>query len=533
MSYGNRWERCISAARKLIRSLGTDREVALLTSSGSVEFTTWPNRKAVLRLLDTLKPSSLAPGLMPVLNRASVLADSLEATVVAVSDRQERSLASGWQPAQDVSITLLDVGTPDFDNAGITRLTAADPFAVSGRPMRIEAEIVNHGRAPIIRNAVLSLDGRTEEAVVGIPAAGRRTIAFETTVSEAGTHLARLDLKADSLEYDNTRYLALHLARRIEVLVVQSDLVSGRYAADALSTDSVGFGIETISASELTGCDLRDYNVVVLTDAGALSRAEWTRVDFYVRSGGCALLLIGSSTESEIGQYTQSLGTVQPAGFVSISQVDTTHPVLSGIPSTTLAAARIWTHARLNAEGHRVLVRLSDGDPLIMENLSHRLMIWAIGPTPEFSDLVYKASFVPLLHRTISYLTHTSLETQYTVGDTIRFGTDQTLPMSITTPSRTIHLEPVIENGRPTVVFTETTEPGIHTAELADGSDAIVFAVNPLADEGNLRQLSEEQLESKGIEVRSEPLPESADLAVPLLYSAAAAFAAEMLVLLF
>ncbi len=526
MTYGDRWADCLSASRELVRSLDRDRTVFLLTSSGSTESDGPVDKTAALALLDSLEPGFLAPTLEPVLERAAFLAESLAASVVAVTDLQQRSLAGDWEPGTDV--TLYDIGSPEFDNAGIARLYPEDPFAVAGRPVRIKAELVNHGAAEISRTAVLDIGDRHEEQVLNIPPLSRKTITFETTVEQTGIHEVRLELRTDLLAADNVRHLVLRLPEQTTVLLVESARVSGRYLADALSADSAGFRVTVTDATELSGHNLRNHQVLLVADAFALRPADWTRVDFHLRSGGAALLMVGPADEADLGQYVRSLGPVRSSGFVSVAEIDSAHPVLGPIGLAPLAGTRVRTHARLSPEGTRVLARLSDNDPLILENRSHRLIVWAIGPTPDYSDLVHKAVFVPLLHRTVTYLARKPLHREHIVGDTIRLETDRLTPVVVAGPDGRTRLEPVLRNGQP-VILVATRKPGVYRAETG----LRPIAVNPLADEGNLEQLAPDQLESRGLPVRSEPVPESADLTVPLLFLAAATFVVELLLLLF
>ncbi len=537
MTYADRWEQCLSDAKELVRSLGPDRKVVLLTASGQIPDGRVSGRGPVLALLDSLQPTFLAPELGPALKQATILAESLHASVTAITDLQDRAIPLDWHPPAGVSITLNDVGTRAFDNAGISRLYPEDPFAAAGRPVRIRADIVNHGEKEITRTAVLSLGGQREERVLKIPAQGRRTITFETTISKPGTHIGHLELRSDSLSTDDARHLALLLPEKTRILIVESDRVPGRYVKDALTADTTAqFQVELINVTEFSRRDPRNYQVVVITDASALKAPDLSRLDFHLRSGGAGLLMVGPVPTGtvNIGGYVQSLGFARPAGFVSVTRADTTHPILEKVGLSALSSVRIWQHSRLDPKENLVLARLADQDPLILESPAHRLIIWAIGPTPEFSDLVYKAAFVPLLHRTVSYLAQTRLRTDYFVGDTIRFRLDNLSTVVVKTPKGRIRLEPTIEHGQATLTLTQTLMPGIYAIESEGiNGQPLAVAVNPLAEEGDLTQASYDRLVSQGLHVRSDKLPPSADLTIPLLYIAAAAFAAELLLLLF
>ena len=160
-------------------------------------------------------------------------------------------------------------------------------------------------------------------------------------------------------------------------------------------------------------------------------------------------------------------------------------------------------------------------------------MTWAFTAVPEFTDLVFKAAFVPLLHRTLLYLASAPLRTEYLVGDTIRAPVTGSGPVTVTTPGGRVLETPEPGTGRPEVVITETEQPGIYL--VADRP----YAVNVLAAEGDLTQAPADALRKQGYQVwsasanRGSPIAnrQSSDLSPILLWLAAFSFAAELLLL--
>jgi hypothetical protein len=224
-------------------------------------------------------------------------------------------------------------------------------------------------------------------------------------------------------------------------------------------------------------------------------------------------------------------GSSHPAGFVSVASMDTTHPVLEILSAADLSAARFFAHARLDPSAGRVLARLSDGEPLMIDSENGRLVTWAFTALPEFSDLVFKAAFVPLLHRTLLYLASGELHSDYLVGDTIRAPVTGSGPVTLSTPGGRVLETPEPGTGRPEVVLTQTRKPGIY--RVGDRP----YVVNVLAAEGDLAQAPANALKKQGYQVwsadRQSPIAsrQSSDLSPLLLWLAALAFAAELLLL--
>jgi len=532
------WQRAIAVTRELIGSPGPGRRAALATASDQLPVASlqWQTRGRLLPLLDSLKPSFTGTTLGPVLKRAVDLARPARAEVAVVTDLQARAMPSNWQPTAGVPVTLVAVAAPDRENAGVTRLFAEDRFPVAGRATRVKAELVNYGRNPATRTAVLALDGRREEQAIVIKPRSSATVTFEAALADSGYHVAEVELRGDSLEPDNTRWLAVYQPLRLSVLVVTSPAAPAGYLVDALGSDSGSvFDLTTIPVTEFGRYDPRRFAMVVVTDAAALSRPDWTRLGFFLESGGSALVMFGNppSDSSLLGGRIRFRGQARPAGFASVAALDTTHPVLEILHTADLSTARFFAHARLAPSSGRVLARLSDGEPLMIDSENGRLVTWAFTAVPEFTDLVFKAAFVPLLHRTLLYLASSPLRTEYLVGDTIRAPVTGSGEVSVLTPGSRVVETPEPGPGRPEVVITRTREPGVY--QVAGRP----YAVNVLAAEGDLALATADSLRKQGYQVwsasgnlQSEICNlKSSDLSPLLLWLAAIALAAELLLL--
>lgn len=538
MSKPSQWQQTLAATRELLNSLGPGRRAALLVASqaGPSNSSLLSPPSFLLPLLDSLKPSYSAATLEPTLKRAVELAKPAHAEVAVVTDLQARAMPPNWQPPADVPVLLISVAPPDGDNAGVARLYTEDRFPVAGRATRIKADFANYGPHPATRTAVLTLDDHREEQAVAIKPQSSTTVTFEAALADSGYHVAEVELRSDSLEPDNTRWLAVYQPRRLTVLVVESPAAPARYLADALGSDSASvFSLTTIPATEFGRYDPRRFAAVVVTDAAALNRPDWTRLGFFLQSGGSALVMFGNppSDSSLLAGRIRFRGLSRPAGFVSVASADTTHPVLEILKAADLSAARFFAHAQLDPAGGRVLARLSDGEPLMLDAENGRLVTWAFTAVPEFTDLVFRAAFVPLLHRTLFYLASGELRSEYLVGDTIRAPVEGSGPVTVSTPDGRVVVTPEPGAGRPEVVLTRTGQPGIY--RVGDRP----YAVNVLGAEGDPAQTPADALRKQGYHVlsaadnRQSPVAnrQSSDLSPLLLWLAAFAFAAELLLL--
>ncbi len=533
MAYSDRWQKAQSAARELLKELGVGRRAMILLASEWNAPAEFVSARRLLNRIDSLTPSFSAVTLESVISRADREAHPTQADVVVITDLQERAVSNlGW-PRRDMSqlpdksarlpnqprLAFVNVAESEFDNAGITRLYPVDRYPAAGRPVRLKVDVINHGRTAVTRTLVLTVGTQQEEKVIELKPQQLTTVEFETALPDSGMPTAQVELRTDSLTADNIRWLAVARPSNSAVLIVESPQVPARYLVDALGPESLsGLRLTVVGATELGRHDTRKYAVVVLTDAAALSRSDRSRLDFHVQSGRAVLIMAGVSPPDTVAICGIRFHASQGAGFASVAEVDSSHPVLQVLHAADLTAARFYRHTLLDLPAGRVLVRGSDETPLVVETNDGRVVVWAFAPAPEFTDLVHKAAFVPLLHRTLRYLLTAPLVTEYNVQDTIRVGVEVGSPVPVSWPGGRTSVEPIVRTGRPVAVVTDTRLPGLYQV----GEHTL--AVNTDPAEGDLTQAR--------LDAARLAAPTTQDLVPVLLLVAACAFAAELLLLL-
>ncbi len=548
MGYGSRWQTAQERVRELLRLTGSGKKLAFLSATGYYVPAEVGSRQRALVLLDSLEPSGPAPVLGPVLSRGLGVAESLRAQVIVITDLQERAIPEDLELPPGVELILEDVASPfgsgrgtgrepGEDNAGIARLYPAGGMVVPGRPNQLCAEVVNYAEKKTVRTLTLEVEGRRESRMLELNPGGRLTYTFETQLVQPGTYVCRAEISPDSLPVDDVRWLVVHLGKVIPVLVVESEAGSGRYLVSALTADSAaGFVVTVTGTTALSRENLTQYQVVICTDPAALRPADWNRLEHFVRAGGACLFLAGEGFGSFAGpgSWVEATSTARLTGFLSIQTLDTTHPTLWRLQPGIFSSVHIWRRPLLKVREGRILATFSDGSPAVCESPDGRSIVWAIAPVPEFSDLVYRAVFVPFLHQTVAYLSQSLRQTEFAAGDTIRLPVGEAVAVTVVSPGARTVAQSVPEGGQAWAVWKNTRVPGVYSFiwEGAGGEKKeMSVAVNPLAEEGDLRRARPERLASRGYKVRPVGLSYAADLSVPLLFIAAAAFCAEMLLL--
>lgn len=511
MGYGDRWHHARRAAQQFVRA--ATRVRLILTSQPDTVFT---GIKTLRALLDTITPSHAAPALTPALVRAFTESRTGTPPLVLITDLQRSALPETGLTKPPAPLHIVHLGSPKFVNAGIGRLYLDNHF--------IRAEIANYSTQPITRTVRLHRNSNVEEQTVNIAPRSTVTVSFTTPGAGPGLDTGFVQITADSLPLDDTRYFAFNIPAKVPVLVVRSPAVPDRYLNLVLAADSTGpFLPTTVDRNELSRLDLRRFPLLIITDAAILQPGDWDRIDFYLTAGGAALIIAGTPLPdpSGLNRFLTVQGFNRPAGFLTVARVDTTHPILNIFHPRDFATTRFFATNRLT--GGKNLVFLSSGDPLIVEIPEKNLIVWTFAPAPFATDLVFKAPFAPLFIRTLTYLV-TTLRTEYIVGDTVTLPVKSLAPVTLSTPSGNMLISPQPGQPRPKIVFTDTRNPGIYRL------DSLAFAVNPDAREGDLTPISNNLLPRTGITIQTQAVP-TADLTALLLFLALLAFLMEMVIL--
>jgi len=105
------------------------------------------------------------------------------------------------------------------------------------------------------------------------------------------------------------------------------------------------------------------------------------------------------------GQALRTNPQMGAQGNVAIGEVDTTHPALRGVEE--LRAANFYRSVNVEpSEADRVLMRLADGTPLLLERAlgSGRVLLFTSSLDKGWNDLPLQPAFVPLMAGIANYL---------------------------------------------------------------------------------------------------------------------------------
>ncbi len=531
MGYGDHFKKALKEAKVIIKNLPRGSEVAI--------FTTSPQRRdeifskdleEVVESLDDLSVSYSAEDFQESYKKAFSLlstASFLKKEIFLITDLQKRALSSiPSLRRKGVECRAIDVGDNKPENLGIVQVFTTELLPVSGRPTRIGVKVRNYSEKSSDIRLILNVGKIREEWRGRVGGFQTKTIQFEREFVDPGEYKGSVELLRDSLPQDNLRFFSFNISSAIPVLLLYNRPEDIFYIATALSpfTNSP-FLIEKRGLSEFKGIDLSRFKVIGVINPEDFPPAGWLRLQEYSKNHGVFVSLL-KPPRDWLFTMGRPLEVSSLSGFLSIKDIDDNHPIFSGSEKIELGTSHFFKVCKVIPEKGRVLALFSNNTPFLLEDSIYRIILATTSFIPEATDFIYKAAFVPLIHRIFLYLAKGNLRVNYRVGDTIEVPISQPYSIDITTPSGNFRVLPEIEGNRRVVRWKRTEVPGVY--RIGKG----YFTVNIESEEGNLERVSPSQLKEKGIKLLERGSAEAKDLSKTSLLLAVILLILEMVLIL-
>jgi hypothetical protein len=396
------------------------------------------------------------------------------------------------------------------------------------RRSRVSAVVAGLSTPATVRVVSLVVNGRTVASKrVDVPANGRVKVDLEPLeipygFSRCEVRVTAVDGKADAFPADDASLFTVRRSDPERVLFVHGsgDGRSQVYFGAALGAAAESsFVLQPVSVEQSGDADPGRYAFVVLSDTGPLPTILENALVKYVKDGGSVLVAAGTSAArrgkvpvmgaevTEGKSYSRESG-----GFATVGQVDGTHPVTGAAGDAGLGKdvaqsgvgggwgeVKVFYVAQIDAAkaGARVLVRLGDGTPLLMDKAmgEGHVLVFASGFENLTNDLPLQVGFVPFVDRAARYLSGEDKLGGARVVDTFvqlrsAEGGKTSGGVEVVTPDGKRPLS-LAEAG--TVGSYPLARSGFYQLRYANGKDAVV-GVNPDRRESDLEAIPRDVL---------------------------------------
>lgn len=459
-------------------------------------------------------------------------------------------------PEINVVIHAAAPASTSADNLALTSLTPDTAIPVAGQPFRVLVEVTNFGSAPVDGVRVtLAVDGDapSADAVIDrLAPGGSRFVPLLVRLPASGFHALTAAIPSDRLTFDNRRVFALEIAPPRDVLVVESRSGpapwqgSGHFLATALApvdeADAPSHYLRVIrtTAAGVDASKLSGYSSIFLCVAEPLPDAVVAALADYVRSGGGLIVMPGDATPASayasapwpdllparLEPPVESAAGALEAGPYNAALLTPWNDRASG----NLSAIRVARFFPLvePAPQSSVLLRGADGSPFILERTvgRGRVVLFAAPPLPGWTNLPLHPAFVPLMHRLYAATARTSsTRLNLAPGETFQ------AVVPIEQLNRDVYVRGPSPDARPAAVgrvelvgtqamlrIRDTAAAGRYAVYIGQNEQTdLLFAVQPPADESDLRVAAPEVLTSTAAAPTADARAATSAPSLPLL----------------
>ncbi|MEK7953581.1 BatA domain-containing protein [Luteolibacter soli] len=439
--------------------------------------------------------------------------------------RDELKLLAREHP--EIVIRPVVVGEAASENLGITSLSQEGGVPSVGQPVRIRAEVLNSGAAPVNGLAVnFTIDGSQPAGSATIPAIApgeTQAVTMNLSFTDAGPHFVTATVPADALACDNQRNVALDVAGRMDVVIVAGEAMAqaGYFLSRALvpvpreQAEHYFLAPRFANAAELATMiaaakDERPEIVFLCEPAGLTGEAA-EALDTYVTSGGNVVVFPGSASglgaegtpEGLVKMLPGTLGAPVEAAAneapVAWQKDGFTHEITRFWNESSnggLGSVKFTRHCPLTLKSDAATVlAFADGKPSLAEwrHGKGTVLLFNANLTREWTNLPLHPAFVPFLQRITGFVhDRNRANLNLAPGETLRMPVDDSLAgkdFTVKAPdaanARTAGQVASDESGS-YLRYGATEKAGVYQIEVANEPVAD-FAVQLASSESDLR----------------------------------------------
>lgn len=369
----------------------------------------------------------------------------------------------------------------------------------------VRAVVAGYHTPAASRTVSLVVNGKTVASLtVEVPAGGRASVEFPSLDVPYGFSRCELRLDSgDSLPADDVSLFAVERADPERVLFVHeaSDTRSPLYFGTALAAAAQSaFKLESVTTSEVTGIQPSVYSFVVLSDVLSVPAGFEDALAKYVGRGGGVLVAAGTSTVhaphlpvfgGAVAGPDDNSGEGQP--FLTVGDADPSNPLIG--KADRWSGVKFYFAARVNPANSRVVARLTDQTPLLLEKSTGegRVLLLASGLDNLTNDFPLHPAFIPFVEQAARYLSGLErLDGARAVDSSVelRAGKQPGASVEIIDPDGR---RPLSLKDAASAQNFQLRRAGFYELHLANGRQEII-GVNPDRRESDLNVMSDDVL---------------------------------------
>ncbi len=355
-----------------------------------------------------------------------------------------------------VSTFLIKEGNREVNNLSLDSFTVSSKIIERDKDIKIKIYLTNHTQFKVTNKTVnLYVDNELRgEKAVDINPFDKTEVEF---LFKSGHHgnvngvieLIQTEFQEDEILQDNKYYFSLYIPDRFNIGLIESSGKDFYFINLALQTasnilsDSIKRQSElfNISSESNVNENIYRYNVVFISNKNSFTDTEAGILKDYISNGGGVFLFPGNNIDvnnynnillSKLGSFRiASLNTnIESNQNLKFDKVDFENPVLSEIFSShklsstsdqyNIESPKINSYFELlPEESSNSIITLINNRPFLLESklAKGKIIISSVSATDDMSDLPFKSIFVPLIIRSVYYLSNNfEFQKEYIAG---------------------------------------------------------------------------------------------------------------------
>ena len=336
-----------------------------------------------------------------------------------ISDLQKSAMPPGFTDVrldQDTDIVFHSMGKPQ-PNWAVENVIAPQ-HVYDPKKVRISATVTAFSAPASTCTVTLLMNGKTiQSKSVSVPENGRGSAEF-TGLDAASYGFNKCEIRidsADGLPADDRFAFSVERTDPKKVLFVddgQRPKAQQFFRAALNASDDSAFQLEVLRPDVAATANLSNYTVVVLNDLGSMPSGLEPALQRYVSAGGSLFESIGPASvvglprAPVLDEAIEGTRYASREGerFFTVSDVDSGHDVMKNVER--FDGVKIYLAANVGATKSRVLARLSNGTPLVLERKVGEGKVLAFTSTFDGNnnDMPLHYAWVPFVQKSVAYL---------------------------------------------------------------------------------------------------------------------------------
>ena len=328
---------------------------------------------------------------------------------------------------ENVRLYTVKFSDKEVFNLSIDDLKINNQIFEKDKPISFSITITNNSKQNV-SNAVVSLfmnQERSAQKSFDVSAGQSTIVEIEATPKSNGFVDITAEIETDEIELDNKRFASLFISDQINVGMFTENPDDLSFVELALQTaGEEKYVVDKKNINQLTSQRLNKYNVLIVSANSILS--GYQQIKEFINNGGGIILFPSSNPDNvKLNQLFTQLGLKINSSFVGklnsgdlkikIDQTDFNHPVFQNIfeneEKKKYESPGLNAYYKMSSGGNEI-ISLVDGSSFLSEFkiVKGRIFVFDVAPVLSWSDFPIKSIFVPLINKSVIYLSEKDRE---------------------------------------------------------------------------------------------------------------------------